>query len=60
MNNLHTLLTERNLTRYWLAKKLGLHTQFIYQMCSEQRPIPEKYKDKIKELLDLETTDEIY
>lgn len=59
-NNLHTLLDERNLTRYWLAKKLGLHTQFMYQICSGQRSLPKKYEPKIKALLNLETTDELY
>ncbi len=59
-NNLHTLLTKKGKTRYWLAKQLGLHTQFVYQICANQRPIPEKHKLKIKELLGLDSTDELY
>ena len=59
-NNLRTLLDERHLTRYWLAQQLKVKSQFVYQMCSGQRPIPKDMEPKIVELLDLETTDELY
>lgn len=61
-NKLRTLLDERNLTRYWLAKKLGVHPPFIYRICNnnDKANIPPEMVPKIKELLNLETTDELY
>ena len=61
-NKLRTLLDERNLTRYWLAKQLDIKPPFIYRICdnNDKANIPPEMELKIKELLGLDSTDELY